>query len=292
MDRHTIVFALDKRQQKLADILYGQKIICTWEEYERFSEREREKSIGEHIYVLPIAVTKLDKIPETKEKLKQELIKKKNNRDVIAVFGGLFNEEWKAFFKEWKIPYWDFMQLSEVQEGNGWITAEATVAEVLQLSPYSIWRQNVLITGYGCCGEKIAKVFSWLGANVTVVARRKRVRERAEKDGFFAIDFADIENYMKEIDTVINTVPSLVITSDIIKKMSKDMLIVDIASGSGGTDFETAKEFDITTRHALGLPGIYSTTSSAQLLEKAIVRYAPLHETIREDKSWIFQIVI
>ena len=101
--------------------------------------------------------------------------------------------EWKLFLKEYEIPYWDFMKLPEVVEGNGWITAEATIAEVLQLGEYSIYGQKVLVTGYGCCGEKIAKILGRLGAKVVVAARRANVRELAQKDGFAAIDFEEIK---------------------------------------------------------------------------------------------------
>jgi len=91
---------------------------------------------------------------------------------------------------------------------------------------------------------------------------------------------------------VINTVPALVLTEDAIRRMPQNSLIIDIASKPGGTDFEAAKRYGVTAKLALGLPGIYTTTSSAMLLKNAISKYAPLQENISEDKSWIFQIVI
>lgn len=296
MDRHTIIFSLDKRQEKLGEILTGKKVCCTWGWYEQIltqlEEEIKEEDVYETIYVLPITVSKIDKDLEVKEKLKQELTKRKLNNAPVYVFGGVFNEEWKEFLEEEGIPYWDFMKLPEVVEGNGWITAEATVAEVLRLGNRSIWQQNVMVTGYGCCAEKIAKVFSWLGANVTVVARRQEVREKAEKDGFWAIDFTEMAAFVGEMDTIINTVPAMVITKELIEMIRKSTLIIDIASAPGGTDFDAAKNKGIEAKLALGLPGIYTPESSAMLLAKAIERYAPTQEYIREDKSWIFQIVI
>lgn len=296
MDRHTVIFSLDKRQENLGKLLRGNKLHCKWEEYEAFVEKQRKETLEEipceNIYVLPITVAKLDKYPEIKRKLKQELTNISKEPKAVCVFGGVFNEEWKTFLEEQKIPYWDFMKLPEVVEGNGWITAEGTVAEVLQLGLRSIWQQNVMVTGYGCCGEKIAKVFSWLGANVTVVARKEKVRGKAEKDGFWAIDFPEMGSFVEGMDTVINTVPAMVVTKDVIQKMRKDTLIIDIASSPGGTDFEAAKDAGIVAKLALGLPGIYTTASSAALLGNAIERYAPVQENMREDRSWIFQIII
>ena len=286
MDRHTIVLTADKRQEKLVALLEGEKISYAWE------ENSTKKEACEKIYVLPIPVIKLDRNQLVKEKLKQELIKVGQKGEVVKVFGGVINEEWKSFLDAYQIPYWDFMKLPEVVEGNGWITAEATIAEVLQQSEKSIFGQKVLITGYGCCGEKIAKLFAKLGARVIVAARRGAVRETVVKDGFEAIAFEQLEKTLVDVATVINTVPAQVLTEDCIRRMPHESLIIDIASKPGGTDFEAAKRYGIKAKLALGLPGIYTTASSAQLLKDAISQYAPLQEKVRGDKLWIFQIII
>ena len=287
MDRHTIVLTADKRQEKLLALLDGNKISYAWEE-------NISKSVGcEKIYVLPIPVTKLDKNPTIKEKLKRELINMSIRDEIsLKVFGGVFDAEWKHFLEQHKIPYWDFMKLPEVVEGNGWITAEAVIAEVLQLGEYSIYGQKILVTGYGCCGQKIAKLLARLGAEVTVVARRAEVRNLAKKDGFMALSFEEMLKALLDVSTVINTVPAHVLTEDVIRRMPKHSLIIDIASKPGGTDFEAAKRYGVTAKLALGLPGIYTTSSSALLLKNAISKYAPLQEKVSEDKSWIFQIII
>ena len=286
MDRHTIILTADKRQEKLVALLEGEKISYAWE------ENSTKKEACEKIYVLPIPVIKLDRNQLVKEKLKQELIKVSQKGEIVKVFGGVINEEWKSFLDAYQIPYWDFMKLPEVVEGNGWITAEATIAEVLQQSEKSIFGQKVLITGYGCCGEKIAKLFAKLGARVIVAARRGAVRETVVKDGFEAIAFEQLEKTLVDVATVINTVPAQVLTEDCIRRMPHESLIIDIASKPGGTDFEAAKRYGIKAKLALGLPGIYTTASSAQLLKDAISHYAPLQEKVRGDKLWIFQIVI
>lgn len=287
MDRHTVIFTADERQEKLANLFEGKKVNCTWEEY------AKEKEWMEKIYVLPIPAAKIDRTPVIKENLKKELADMSQYPEVKRkVFGGAFDTEWKMFFAEYQIPYWDFMKLPEVVEGNACITAEGTVAEVLQMASDSICSQKILVTGYGCCGKKIAAVFSNMGAEVWVAARRKTVREEIERDGFQAIDFSEIEEYADGVSTIINTVPAMVILESCIKKMKSDSCIIDIASKPGGTDFEAAKKYGIKAKLALGLPGLYTTTSSAKLLKDAISKYAPLQNQIREGKSWIFQIII
>lgn len=287
MDRHTIVLTADKRQEKLAALLEGEAVSYAWE------ENTSGKEACEKIYVLPTPTSKIDKNPLVKEKLKQELINTRGRELVdVKVFGGVIGQEWKGFLETWGIPYWDFMKLPEVVEGNGWITAEATIAEVLQHSDYSLYGQKVLVTGCGCCGEKIAKLFAKLGAKVVVVARRSQVRQQAEKNGFYVIGFEELQKELVDVGTVINTVPALVLTEDCIRRMPRGSLIIDIASKPGGTDFEAAKRYGVTAKLALGLPGIYTTSSSALLLKNAISQYAPLKDHVRGDKLWIFQIVI
>ena len=287
MDRHIVIVTSDKRQEILADMLEGERVSCAW------AENAKEKQKCEKIYILPTPVTKIDRNKEIKEKLKQELITESENELVkISVFGGMFQNEWKEFFCVHEISYWDFMKMADVVEGNAWITAEATVSEVLQHGKYSIFGQKVLVTGYGCCGEKIAKIFSKLGADVTVVARREEIRQKAREDGYRTVDFKEMNKCIGGMNTVINTVPAMVLSEESIRRMSKDTLVIDIASKPGGTDFEAAKKYGIQARLALGLPGIYTTTSSAKLLKNAVSKYAPLQDDGKGDRQWIFQIII
>ncbi len=275
MDRHIIIFTTDKRQEALGNLLPGQKIKCSWDAYKR-------DEICEKIYILPTPVSKLDTNLEMKRKLKEELITCKGP---AIVFAGAISAEWVDFLEKNGIVYWDFMKLPEVVEQNAWITAEATLAEVLIGGKYSVRNQKVLVTGYGCCGKKIAKVFSSLGAFVTVAARRQDVREEIVLDGYKAVGFDEMEKIVSDTDTVINTVPALVMTESVIRNMKKDAWIVDIASKPGGTDFEAAKKYGIQSKLALGLPGIYTTSSSALALKKAISKYAPLEKDISEDRQ-------
>ena len=85
MDRHTVILTTDKRQEKLAVLLEGEKTSYAWE------ENTLEKEICEKVYVLPIPVTKLDKNQVIKEKLKEELKMLCNNPYAkIKVFGGVY----------------------------------------------------------------------------------------------------------------------------------------------------------------------------------------------------------
>ena len=57
-----------------------------------------------------------------------------------------------------------------------------------------------------------------------------------------------------EFDVIFNTVPSLLFTRDVLKRIKKDTLIIDLASRPGGVDFSAAKELGLRVIWALSLP--------------------------------------
>lgn len=285
MDRHTVIFTADKRLSDLGTLLTGRRVSCSWDEYRR---KTGSGSCAEYVYVLPTPVSKLENCRHIKRQLKEELTVGK----VICVFGGMFDEEWKAFFRENHIPFVDFLEVEAVVALNAQITAEAVLAEILQLSPWSVKGQKIMVTGFGACARPIAEKLSDLGADITVVARSSKARRKARESGYRTCDFSTWNQIVGTANTIVNTVPALVVTKEIIEKMSKETMILDIASKPGGTDFESAKECQISTKLALGLPGIYSTKSSALALRSAMWEYAPLQDLKRGEQSWIFQIII
>ena len=186
----------------------------------------------------------------------------------------------------------DFAQLPELIEENANITAEGVIAELLQLSPYSIYGQKICVVGYGACGRAIARKLFALGGDILVVARSEMARIQAKIAGYQSCDFATWSQMVGEMTTVVNTVPALVITQDILDSMTREAVILDIASKPGGTDFAYASKKEIPAKLALGLPGIYSTKSSALSYKKAMLQQLPLHDIKEGEESWIFQIII
>lgn len=289
MDRHTIIFTTDKRQKHLCELLSGNREVCSFPEYER--RRKLQEENIERIYVLPTPVSKLDENETIKEQIKEALSQKSEN-ETITVFGGAITSEWKNLLEEHHIKYMDFMKQEEVIEGNAKITAEGVIAELLNKSPFSIEGQNVLITGFGHCAKHIARKLTALGANVTILARSEIAREEASALGYEAYDFPCGKCIASQMHTLINTVPSLVITKEILQRLPNDAIVLDIASKPGGVDFRVAKELGIYAKLSLGLPGIYTTKSSAKLFERAISEYAPVNDERNEVRLWIFQIII
>jgi dipicolinate synthase subunit A len=288
MSGNLVNFVTDARQGHLGSYLPGKVRPLDWRR--GMKEEEAQKILEESTYlVLPTPVTKLEKNNEVNELLKEQLTN--GALSGRMVFGGAFPAEWRERLEEAGMECWDLMADPEVVHKNARITAEATVAEILKYSDYSIRWQKILVCGYGNCGREIANLLAAMGAKVTVLARSVEARRLARAEGHEAVDFSYGPEEVYGARTIVNTVPALVIREPMIREMHSDAVIIDIASRPGGTDLMAADHYGIKVVAALGLPGIYTTKSSAKVLADAINAHRkPMQE--RGEKSWIFQIAI
>ncbi len=290
MAGNTAIFVTDQRQGHLAEYLPGKVHPLDWRR--GFEKEEALRILEDSVYlVLPTPVTKIERNQDLSKLLKEELTKDKNGK--WTAFGGVFSPEWKQRFEDAGVDYWDLMADASVVHRNAYITAEATVAEILKYSDYSIRGQKIIVCGYGKCGREISNLLAAIGAKVTVLARSVEARRLARTEGHEAVDFSYGPDEAYGARTIVNTVPAQVIREPIIREMHPDAVIIDIASRPGGTDLMAAENYGIKVVAALGLPGIYTTKSSARVLADAVMTHIkkPVQDR-KEEKSWIFQIAI
>lgn len=288
MDRHTIVFVTDLRQKHLAEELGTTKKIVEAKDAVKQPFLDEMLAVTSTV-VFPIPVSKmLTQMPEIchmTKNLKQEL-----KKDVLMI-GGIFSDEMKREMSEKNLHWYDLMEDETVTWQNAKITAEAVIAEILRCGHYSIENQKIIITGYGRCARATAHKLISLGAKVTILARNVEARKLARSEGCVAVDFAYGPQEAYGTRTFINTVPAPVVTERIIREMHKDVLLLDIASAPGGCDLDAAQAYGINVISALGLPGRYTTKSSAMVLAEAIRKKTRSVRGVKEEKSWIYQIL-
>ena len=121
-------------------------------------------------------------------------------------------------------------------------TVEGTLMMVIQHTDYTIHGSNVMVLGFGRTGMSVARAFQSLGAHVKVGARRSEHIARITEMMFSPFHMQDIEKEVGNIDIVINTIPHLVVTANVIAKMPAHTLVIDLASKPGGTDFRYAEK--------------------------------------------------
>ena len=134
---------------------------------EKIEEILQQEKPNQKEYI-KIPVSKIEKNKWLSKMLKQKLTTGKAAG--WTFFGGVFSKEWEERMEDAGVEYWDLMKDANVVHQNAYITAEATVAEILKYSDYSIRGQKIIVSGYGRCGREIANILGALGAKVTVLA--------------------------------------------------------------------------------------------------------------------------
>ncbi|MGI6037065.1 MAG: dipicolinate synthase subunit DpsA [Limnochordia bacterium] len=145
-------------------------------------------------------------------------------------------------------------------------TAEGALQLAMDELPITIHGSRQVVIGFGRCGITLARLLAAVGAQVTVVARSSAQRARALEMGLGAVDFGELKEVCRLAQAVHNTVPHLVLTREILEVMAREVVIIDLASAPGGTDFQAAEELGIKARLALALPGQVAPVTAGEIL--------------------------
>ena len=167
--------------------------------------------------------------------------------------------------------------VDEIAIANSVPTAEGAVQIAMERLPVTIHGSAALVVGFGRCGTTLGRLLAAMGARVGVVARRAAELARAEEMGLVPWPWAALPEAVADQDVIFNTVPAPVFSRSLLRRTRADVLIVDIASAPGGTDFQAAEELGRAAVLALGLPGKVAPVTAGRIL----ARYVP--ELIRTE---------
>ena len=198
------------------------------------------------------------------EKLLQEI------QEGQMLFAGCIPEEMKEDLLERGVIIFDYMKRKEIAIYNSIATTEGVLAEAIAKSPRNIHGSRSVVLGYGVCGKTLVQYLKSMGARVTVCVRREEVMAEASIIAERAVLMGEMSHVLKGSHFVFNTIPDKVLKKEILEQMDRQTEIYDIASGSGGVDFESAKELGIKAYSCPGLPGRYAPESSAEILANVI----------------------
>ena len=109
-----------------------------------------------------------------------------------------------------------------------------------------------------------------VGANVYCEARKNVDLAWIRAYGYIPIHQKEIEKQIDKYDIIMNTIPSMILDKQILKKVSKNCVIIDLASNPGGVDRQEAKKLGIKVIWALSLPGKVAPLTSAEYIKDTI----------------------
>ena len=170
-----------------------------------------------------------------------------------------------------EIKAFDFMKMDDVAIYNAIATAEGAIMEAIKMQPINLHKSRCLVLGYGRCAKVLAAKLKGMDAQVTVCARNKTARSLAKSFGLEVMDFTELKRRICQYDHIFNTVPKQILKEDILRKISKESCIIDIASYPGGTNHQMAEKLGICAKLCPSLPGIYSPKSSGIMLAKKVL---------------------
>ena len=199
-----------------------------------------------------------------------DVLKLMNNKQVL--FAGNIPESAKKLCEIYGLYTNDYFKCEALTVTNAMLTAEGAIQTVLNAYPKALYESRILIIGYGRIGKFLAKLLNGFGADVTVSGRRAETAAWVRAGGMKYIQIQDEFINPQAYDIVINTVPEPILTQERIHSLKQDVLILDLASGKGGTDFEYAKSRGIEAIHALSLPGKTAPLAAGKAIKETIVR--------------------
>ncbi len=159
---------------------------------------------------------------------------------------------------------------------NALPTAEGTLEIIMNQTPYVLEGKTICVVGFGRIGKVLAKKLKALDCNVTVTARQAHQLQDIRALGYTPTETNKLSR-ADPFDIIVNTVPSLVVDENVLKKQKNNCLIIDLASKPGGVDFEYAKTMGLKVIHALSLPAKHAPATAATIIANAILEF--LHET-------------
>lgn len=191
-------------------------------------------------------------------------------RPGALALGGKISPQAADIARQAGIELLDYFTREELTIRNAIPTAEGSIGILLAQRRRTLWGSAVLVTGYGPVGQALGTRLAALGAQVTAAARRPAQRALAESAGLRSAPIAHLERLAPAFDTVVNTVPALVLTREVLAALRPGSLIVDLASKPGGTDFAAAARLGHRAIHALSLPAACAPETAGEAVAQTV----------------------
>jgi dipicolinate synthase subunit A len=130
---------------------------------------------------------------------------------------------------------------------------EGLLKIVIENTAITIHNANACVVGQGTIGAVLARYLVALGAHTHVAARNAEQRAAAYVAGATPHLLTELPALAPSLDLVFSTVPSRVVSEDVLSRLRKTALIVDLAAPPGGVDFEAAKRLGLNAVWGRGL---------------------------------------
>lgn len=198
-----------------------------------------------------------------------ELFKKMRKNQWLI--GGKITKKIQNLGTIYNIPIVDYFEREELTVLNAIPTAEGAVELAMRELPITIHGSCALVLGFGRVGKALAKTLYALGADTFVEARKFEDLSWIKCYGYHGVYLPDLPAQLGEFDMIFNTIPYEILTREMLEKLRKDCLVVDLASLPGGVDFDAAQQLGVRAISALSLPGKVAPQTAGEMIAHTII---------------------
>jgi dipicolinate synthase subunit A len=194
------------------------------------------------------------------------------------IYAGMAKPYLRKLCEKHRKPLIELFERDDVAIYNSIPTAEGAIMMAIQNTDITIHGSTCMVLGLGRTGMTLARTLQGLGAIVKAGVRREEAYARAVVMGFEPFYLSDLAREAGNIDLLFNTIPTMIVTAQVIAQLPLRACIIDLASKPGGTDFRYAEKRGIKALLAPGLPGIVAPKTAGRILADCLT------QLILEDK--------
>lgn len=188
------------------------------------------------------------------------------------IFCGIARSVLQNWCETYSLRLIRLMELDEVAILNSIPTAEGAIAMAMQHTDITIHDANAVVLGFGRCGKTLARSLDALGARVRVAARKPSDQARIREMALGFIDIDRLRDALWDTDILFNTIPEAILTASVLAQVSRDCVVIDIASKPGGTDFRYAERRGMKAMLAPSLPGLVAPKTAGRIIANTLCR--------------------
>ncbi|MEI7026321.1 dipicolinate synthase subunit DpsA [Paenibacillus sp. y28] len=186
------------------------------------------------------------------------------------VYTGMAKPFLKGLCAKFDIELVELFERDDVAIYNSIPTAEGALMMAIQNTDITVHGSRSMVLGMGRTGLTMARTLQGVGAEVKVGIRRPEHFARAIEMGFDAFYLHELADRVKNIDLLFNTIPTMIVTAQVIANIPHRALIIDLASRPGGTDFRYAEKRGVKAMLAPGLPGIVAPKTAGRIIANTL----------------------
>lgn len=187
------------------------------------------------------------------------------------VFGGLLDAV-RGEFETRGATVFDLYGTEPLTTENAALTAEGAIEFAMSHSEYVLQGAPCLVIGCGRIGKALALRLKGLNAVVTVTARNPADLAFAAACGFATDQSGVYQHGLNRYRFLFNTVPASVLSAAQLAEISKECLLIELASAPFGFSEALCRELGLRAYRAAALPAACAPADAGRAYADAVLR--------------------